>query len=206
MEIIVTHCPENWYDLIATAARVSHNSSGNAEQNRALVAKLINMGHLSPLRHATLQLVVKDISRSCGRQLLRHKFLDYVELSQRYVDVRTMGYTIPNSLIDTNFVNVIDTVKEKYSNLVDNGIPKEDARFLLPESTHTSFVISGSFQAWFDFLKLRCEKHAQWEINDLAWMIQQQLEMIAPEVFSRAAFISWIDGVHKRIHETFEVD
>ena len=48
------------------------------------------------------------------------------------------------------------------------GIKKEDARFVLPEATQTELIVTGNFQAWLDFIKLRADTHAQWEIRTVA--------------------------------------
>jgi thymidylate synthase (FAD) len=70
-----------------------------------------------------------------------------------------------------------------YNYLLANGVRKEDARFVLPEATHTELLVTGNFQAWRDFIKLRANKHAQWEIRQVAVEINNQLAKQVPELF-----------------------
>jgi thymidylate synthase (FAD) len=62
-----------------------------------------------------------------------------------------------------------------YERLIKEGVKKEDARFVLPEATTTELVVTGNFQAWIDFIKLRADKHAQWEIREVARTINNIL-------------------------------
>ena len=64
---------------------------------------------------------------------------------------------------------------ELYKELIENGTKKEDARFVLPEATTTELIVTGNFQAWLDFIQLRADKHAQWEIREVARTINNIL-------------------------------
>jgi thymidylate synthase (FAD) len=70
-----------------------------------------------------------------------------------------------------------------YKDLITEGVKKEDARFILPQGTTTELLVVGNFQAWYDFIKLRSGKEAQWEIREVAHEINRQLHGIAPNVF-----------------------
>ena len=63
----------------------------------------------------------------------------------------------------------------KYQELLALGVKREDARFVLPEGTQTELIVTGNLQAWLDFVKLRADKHAQWEIRRVAKIINNHL-------------------------------
>lgn len=71
-----------------------------------------------------------------------------------------------------------------YAALIGLGLKKEDARFVLPNAACTEICVSGNFREWYNFLELRLDVHAQWEIRTLAWMVLDKLISIAPNVFT----------------------
>jgi len=70
-----------------------------------------------------------------------------------------------------------------YNELVDAGIKKEDARYILPNACHTEIVFTMNFRALRNFIKLRTDKHAQEEIRVLANAVLKILMDYAPRVF-----------------------
>jgi flavin-dependent thymidylate synthase len=73
--------------LIAQCARVSHRSEGRGpESDRALIRRLISLGHESVLEHAVATFEISGISRACANQLTRHRLASFVQESQRYVN------------------------------------------------------------------------------------------------------------------------
>jgi len=147
-------------------------------------------GHLATLRFAYATFNVKDISRVCSHQLVRHAHLSYLQRSQRYCKESEVDYIEPDALEDTpdfykNAWKKIQADAEAlYLSGVDNKyLKKEDARFILPQGCTTSVVVTGNFQAWLNFIKLRADKHAQKEIREVAISINNQLSNIAPSIF-----------------------
>lgn len=143
-------------------------------------------GHLATLRFAYATFKVEGISRTCSHQLVRHAHLSYLQKSQRYTEDNG-DIVIPPS-IDTPekrdaFNKAIITAQDSYQALRDAGVVKGDARFVLPQACTTSMNVTGNFQAWADFIKLRTDKHAQWEVREVALEIQCLLRGIAPEIF-----------------------
>lgn len=147
-------------------------------------------GHLATLRFAYATFHVKDISRVCSHQLVRHAHLSYLQRSQRYVKETSVDYVEPEALKDTpeyyrNAWKKIQADAEAlYLAGVDNKyLKKEDSRFILPQSCTTSIVVTGNFAAWLNFINLRADKHAQKEIREIAIDINNQLAKIAPSIF-----------------------
>jgi len=70
-----------------------------------------------------------------------------------------------------------------YNSLMRLGMKKEDARMVLPNAATTQLVVTGNFQSWLDFINLRTNKAAQWEIREVALEIERQLSEQCPNVF-----------------------
>lgn len=117
-----------------------------------------------------------------GRELLRHWSLKPQEFSQRYAEVgafeeielRNQAKTNRQSSTDVNheFDAMVDEhlhkVEELYSRLLKNGIAKETARLILPETSQTKIIFNGTLRDWITTLNLRLHKTAQKEVRDIA--------------------------------------
>lgn len=134
--------------------------------------------HSSPIEHALYTWRVAGISRALSHQLVRHRIASYSQRSQRYVSEKQFEYVTPPSVdipvspdgfdVRAMFNAAMKSAQIYYNDLVDMGIPKEDARMVLPNACCTSLVISMNPRAFRNFLKLRLDTHAQWEIRALA--------------------------------------
>lgn len=182
--IAITAEPEA---LIARAARVSHRSEGRGlGADRKLIRRLIELGHESVLEHAVATFEVSGISRACANQFTRHRLASFVQESQRYVDVRGRALVRPPTLSDEDWAKARELYAQAvalYEELLARGVPKEDARFVLPIGAETRLVVTANFREWRHILSLRLEKTAQWEIRELARRILGILREHAPSVF-----------------------
>lgn len=147
-------------------------------------------GHLATLRFAYATFRVSGISRVCSHQLVRHAHLSYLQRSQRYVAEKSITFIDPPAINamthdqKLRWAMVQDLSEELYLELIDKKtLKKEDARFILPQGCDTSITVTGNFQAWLDFVKLRSDKHAQHEIQSVAIEIRKQLAEVAPNIF-----------------------
>jgi thymidylate synthase (FAD) len=91
---------------------------------------------------------------------------------------------------------MIKEIFDSYENLIQLGIPKEDARYILPNSTMSRIFVKMNFRAWRHFLKLRCDASAQWEIRDIAKEILKILYKNSPSVFEDL-YEKFIKGTRK---------
>jgi len=166
------------------------NKDRDACLRRAKACK--DSGHLATLRFAYATFKVSNISRVCSHQLVRHAHLSYLQKSQRYVKEEEVIYLDPISVntlpqnLEARWKTLQDSSEELYLRLVNDKImKKEDARFILPQGCSTSMIVTGNLQAWLDFVNLRTDKHAQWEIREVALEIQKLLrEQVAPSIFA----------------------
>ena len=96
-----------------------------------------------------------------------------------------MEFVIPD--IDLESQNIIkswtDNSQYVYDDLIKRGVKKEDARFVLPEATCTELMVTGNLQAWLDFINLRSGKEVQWEIRNVARIINSILAKECPNIF-----------------------
>lgn len=143
-------------------------------------------GHLATLRFAHAVFHIDGISRACSHQLVRSKHLDFLQQSQRYVKATEAKFIWPPHLTNSPITNEVEELaRESYAMLLAQGVKKEDARFVLPSALETSMYVVGNLQAWKDFIKLRADKHAQWEIQKVAIEINNTLAEHCPNIFER---------------------
>ena len=179
---LLDYTPEPEYK-IGLYASICYDSKADKESCIRRAAHIVNNGHLACLRFAYATFNVKGISRACSHQLVRHKHLDYLQRSQRYCKDDDAEFVHPGTAHDTLISSAYQSSMARYNELLQLGVKKEDARYVLPAGVTTELNVSGNFQAWLDFLKLRTEKHAQAEIRQVAKEIGKQLYSIAPNIF-----------------------
>lgn len=162
---------------IGEYAGICYNSNTDPPSciRRAISCK--DKGHLATLRFAHATFHVSGISRVCSHQFVRSKHLDFLQRSQRYCAEEKADFIIPHATPEQSFdiYKHYNFCLSMYNRLISEGMKKEDARFVLPESTTTELIVTGNFQAWLDFIALRADKHAQWEIRQVAKTINNLL-------------------------------
>ncbi len=162
--------------LISMAARrcYASRSKDTPEGRFCFIKGLIKAGHTSILEHATATFDIEGISRACQNQIVRHRIgCSYCVESMRYVDMSDAEIIVPHKLFMAfpEIVEVMKETKQLYAELVRLGVPKEDARALLPLGTATNMTVTMNFRAIRHFLKLRLSKHAQHEVRQVAYQI-----------------------------------
>lgn len=177
--------------MIEYAARLCYNSTDKLGKAPGFVMARIREGHEDVIEHCSASFLVEGISRTATHQLVRHRIASFSQESQRYVDQRKLDddlVVVPDSIYyDDNamfyFKGLVDHSLEVYDELRNLGIPKEDARFVLPEGAKSRLVVSMNFRSWRHFLWLRLDKAAQWEIREAAHEILKVLYQEAPKTF-----------------------
>jgi thymidylate synthase (FAD) len=140
------------------------------------------------LPHLSYTFAIESISRACSHQLVRHRVASFSQQSQRYITVKRLSekIVIPPTIKDVNIVNeFIKSSSNTYEQLVEKGVPKEDARFFLPNATETSLLMTMDGKSLAHFFGLRCCNRAQWEIRSLANSMLEQVRKVEPEIFNR---------------------
>jgi len=160
------------------------------DKAREFIRKLIKMGHTSVLEHASFTFQVENISRVCSHQLVRHRIASYSQQSLRHIRAEKLSFIIPNSLSleqKKEFLDIVSRILSFYSRLVENGVPVEDARYILPMGVTTKIVVTMNARELLEsFFRLRLCLKAQWEIRELARQMLEQVRRVAPAIFERA--------------------
>ncbi|NIQ06822.1 MAG: FAD-dependent thymidylate synthase, partial [Candidatus Korarchaeota archaeon] len=149
-------------------------------------------GHVSVIEHASFSFSIEGVSRAMTHQLVRHRIASYTQQSQRYVAYDTSDqYVVPPSLDDNPvakkiFDKTVTRISEAYRELLDLGIPREDARFILPNAARTNIIVTMNARELLHFFNLRCCIRAQWEIREVANEMLKQVKEVAPALFNDA--------------------
>ena len=142
------------------------------------------------LPHLGYSFAVENVSRACSHQLVRHRVASFSQQSQRYITVKRLGERVvmPETMTEHSeeFNSLVEAASDAYQSLVDEGVPKEDARFVLPNAAETSLIMTMDGKALFHFFGLRCCNRAQWEIRELADRLLKDCRDADPEVFMKA--------------------
>lgn len=133
------------------------------------VMNLIKQGHTSILRFAHVCWIFDDVSKVLTHQLVRHQAgIDFMQRSDRHTDPG--GVFMPES-ITPNVGGVIAKVQGIYNRMVENGTPKEDARYILPQGSLTRIACIANIEAIRHIFKVRTNPAAQKEIRDAFEML-----------------------------------
>lgn len=178
MRVTVINATINPMDVIGIAAGMCY---GKPEPSAKRVRRCAENGHMSVFEHASATLKIEGISRACLAQLTRHRIASYSVTSQRYCKVGGEDwYVMPPSIACTDaelrFRAQACDAMWSYQAAIEEGMKSEDARYLLPEATKTSLVMTINARSLQNFLTLRLDSHAQWEIRELAVTIERELE------------------------------
>ena len=226
-QILTTYIDHMGNDLsVVNAARVSFGKSSSMDEDNMgvwhlkqgdvkLIKYLAKHKHLSPFGHAFASFHVKA-PIFVARQLVKHKFLRWNEISRRYVDEEpefynpdvwrgrsedkkqgSEGEITTSCVIDSSgeythpkfaAMDVNDTSFVIYLSMIRAGVAPEQARMVLPQSTMTEFYWSGSLDAFASMCVLRLKGDTQYETR----LVAQQID----EVMSGLFPVSWKALVH----------
>jgi thymidylate synthase (FAD) len=192
---------ERYYlPLVYTACRTCYSelepqeiferaSSGRvaSERQQDLVRRVIESGHGSTIEHIVFTFAISGVSRTLSHQLVRHRAgLAFDQQSQRYVDYKTPSYMVPGSVSDAEeevrerFVAQLAGSLDVYADMLEAGIPGEDARFVMPNATRTNLVMTTNLRALIHMSGLRLCVMAQWEIRRLFQLIRHEIFRVSP--------------------------
>ena len=175
--------------MMAYIARVSNPANQQNEKYSGLLKYCIKHNHWSVFEQSSMTLEI-ETTRGLAAQILRHRSFTYQEFSQRYADSSLLGKDIPlpklrkqdaknrqNSTDDLDpFIvqdfelkmqrHFVDGMKI-YQDMLEQGIAKECARFVLPLATPTRLYMTGSCRSWIHYINLRSAHGTQKEHMDV---------------------------------------
>ena len=196
-------CYESW----------SRPNEKTREDKDYLQRTLFEQGHFSILEHASATFYLTGVSRALLAEITRHRHLSFSVLSQRFVDEEDANIVVPPAVRSAKEINeayydeelgggVIGATENlkvmgglaiaTYAGLVEElqeveGLSRkqarEAARAVLPNMIETRIVVTGNLRAWHEVIERRTAPDADAEFQQVAGMIREQLQQIAPEVF-----------------------
>jgi len=175
---------------MAYVARVSNPNNQDSDKFAGLLKYCIKHGHWSVFEQAFMTVEI-NTTRGLAAQILRHRSFTYQEFSQRYADSSMLAKEIPLPALrrqDTknrqNSIDDIDPLMQQdfeikmqrhfvdgmklYKEMLEAGIAKECARFVLPLATPTRLYMTGSVRSWVHYIDLRSAHGTQKEHMDVA--------------------------------------
>jgi len=196
---LVSHTPDPEL-TVALAARLCYSpvSIGDLRERlsgsdiRKFLEKILTLGHLSVLEHASFTFGIEGISRVTTHQLVRHRLASFSQQSQRYVTHKEMfEVVVPPSVsadpvMEERFLSRVRELHSFYAEMVEAGIPAEDARYILPNATETKILATMNARELLHFFGLRCCERAQWEIRAMAVEMLRLVRSAAPVLFEKA--------------------
>ena len=195
---LLTYTPDP-EQVVAAAARLCYSDASISqllerapEQAPKLLRKILDLGHLSVLEHASFSFGIEGISRACSHQLVRHRIASFSQQSQRYVSHdEPFEAVMPESIagqptLAARLARHFAETHELYRELMAAGIPAEDARFVLPNAAATKLVLTMNARELHHFFALRCCRRAQWEIRAMAKEMLRLAKHAAPLLFADA--------------------
>ena len=175
-------------------------------KTRSFIEKQLSRGHFGPWEHPQITFAVKGVPVFTERQLIRHRHLTFDVQSMRYADFSDAPYTVPKSMTDPDhfsreqgltdisddarekarelYETEMDRSFEKYKELRELGIPKEDARGLLGLSTEVNLTVSGNARTFLHLLDMRRKANAQRNIRELSETMLVELFDWMPYTFN----------------------
>ena len=209
--------------LIACAAKLCYSEVGADKISEGLsdekVSSFVNMlaeiGHESPIEHASFTFGIEGVSRVLLAQLTRHRMASFSVQSQRYVKEDQFEYVTPPEIendpeVLAIFEEAMKKDQEYYDRIADilkvkhekeflaSGMDEkaasraaekkaiEDARFVLPNSCDTKMIVTMNARSLHNFFHHRCCNRAQWEIHELADKMLELCLQVAPNLFKKA--------------------
>ena len=197
--------------MMAYVARVSNPNNQENPNYAKLLGYCIKHNHWSVFEQAFMTLEL-ETTRGVAAQVLRHRSFTYQEFSQRYADSSLLAETIPlpelrrqdtknrqNSIDDIDpFVKQEFEIKMRrhfdeamvlYQSMLDQGIAKECARFVLPLATPTRLYMSGSCRSWIHYINLRSANGTQKEHMEIA---EECRKIFAEQFPTVAEALEWV--------------
>lgn len=219
---LIAHTPEP-ERVVAAAAKLCYSKVGASnlldglteEKTSNFLNMLTDLGHASPVEHASFTFAIEGVSRALLAQITRHRLASYSVQSQRYVRLDDFQFVIPpeierNAEAKERFLEAMRAQGEAYlsiasslqkmhqAELMAQGMGEkeaarkaekqanEDARFVLPNACETKLVVTMNARSLNHFFQLRCCNRAQWEIRRLAEEMLKLVYPIAPHLFGNS--------------------
>ena len=142
------------------------------------------------LDHVVYMFEIEDCSRVTTHQLVRHRVASYDQESQRFSSASREGFVTPPSVqSNENAMKVYDqalkTANQAFEKMIALGVPKEDARYVLPNAIKTKLVMTVTAKSLMHIVWQRTALQAQWEIREVANVMLNLAREATPELWTK---------------------
>lgn len=223
MRVYLLAYTQNAEQLVAAAAKLCYSKTGvdrlmdglTPQKSAEFLDMLNDLGHQSPVEHASFTFGIEGVSRTLLAQITRHRIASFSVQSQRYVEYDKLDYVTPpeiaacpealelfnKAMADSaeSYKRLSEILQQKHKQeLIDGGADEktaaraaqkqsiEDARFVLPGACETKMVVTMNARSLMHFFNIRCCNRAQWEIRELANEMLRLASAAAPSLFKGA--------------------
>ena len=177
MKVTLIQATPNPVETIAQIASICYDSDPKSAMG--LVKHLYSSGHHSVFEHIYFTFKIEGISRACSHQLVRHRHCSFTQRSQRYCSEDGFQYVTPDTIHDLEMGYAMSKIEEWYHGCQEEGVPNEDARYLLPNACATSLYLSCSLRELIHMANERLCVRAQWEIRNL---VREMCNLVDPQL------------------------
>ncbi len=163
--------------------------SKDAEKNATLISKVTRSGHTSTVEHTVFNLAFQNVSVLVEQFVIEFRLASFTVKSRRYVDFAKLGYYTPHfesKNVQDKYIKHMDYLYGEYQAFIDAGIPKEDARFLLPYSLYSNFYCTINARELINMLyAMIYGRGSQYkELKTLGESLFEQARRMTPGIFT----------------------
>lgn len=163
--------------------------SKDAEKNANLISKVTRSGHTSTVEHTVFNLAFQNVSVLVEQFVIEFRLASFTVKSRRYVDFAKLGYYTPNfgsKTVQNKYATHMSYLYGEYEAFIEAGVPKEDARFLLPYSLYSNFYCTLNARELLNMLYAmlygRGSEFA--ELKALGQSLLEQARSLTPGIFT----------------------
>ena len=176
-------------EIVEEACKIPYQT----KKAKGLAKRVWNSGHRSVARHSVVVFKIEGVSQSLLRQISRHPHINLTVESSRYCDMQGNEIYVPDSIIknvelETKYNEDMQKIKDIYSQwrLIEENIEVDDiSKLFLPLGSTMEMIISGNYQAMYEFLQLRICTRAEKEIRDVTKEMKNILVKEVPDIFAK---------------------
>jgi thymidylate synthase (FAD) len=187
--------PAELIDVAASHCLKQPKDIGPGTAKDSLISYLLSADHGNPLEHCSYTFRVNGFSRSGLAQLTRHRMASYTVSSQHYQEYSEYPFVVNGAYKHfREYEEAFEACLKCYHRLLKNGVPKEEARQVLPNAMGCGFVMTINARSLVNFLRLRLCKRNCAEILNLAWELKYAATAHFPMLWEKVHTMCIMDG------------
>jgi len=190
-KIDVIQCTQNPNKMVRVASRITqhrvddYNTEVDKYSTKHLIKYILTANHTSIFEHCYITVYITNVSRSVLAQITRHRMGSFTSASQHYQEYDEYPNIMhANMYKDPEVQDLLESVDKCYKRLIASGVPKEEARQILPNAKAVNILWTVNARSLINFLNLRlCERNVHEMVSFANKMRDVTIEWW-PELFS----------------------